>query len=178
MLADPAGADSGAFWIELRADLVRWLSRRLRGAFDVDDIASEAVMKALQRFGRHEAPPRALAWRWLQRVAQNRLASLVRRAKGTLVLGFGALEPIESAVPVANLASHGPADIVAHLQQIARGTRRRVLDLLPMTNAQMAKEIGVSERAIEQARRWLREQALAIGDSRRSASGPSVSRDG
>jgi DNA-directed RNA polymerase specialized sigma24 family protein len=144
----------------LHRDVSRWV-RRLVPVRDAEDLASEVVSRGLAKLGRQGLPwPQLRSW---GRRAACRLAiDQWRRAQRSGLWMVVDMDAIATRGPELLAAPEAEA-IVAALRSGATGLRREVLENLLrglVSSSVLAVRLGKSVRAIEMARRWLREEAL------------------
>ena len=154
------GEPDGDPWLMLHRDVSRWV-RRLVPVRDAEDLASEVVSRGLAKLGRQGLPwPQLRSW---GRRAACRLAiDQWRRAQRSGRLMVVDMDAIATRGPELLAAPEAEA-IVAALRSGATGLRREVLENLLrglVSSSVLAVRLGKSVRAIEMARRWLREEAL------------------
>lgn len=157
-----SAGEAGRRWLQvhqrLTASLLRW-----RGVHEAEDVASEVVRRGLWHVDIVSEPwPRV--WVWAKTVARNvvrdRLRAESRRPRSLLVdLDLMASRELAEAAPSPS------AQRLLGLVGEASGLRRRVLqELLTRieTNEVLARRLGVTVRAVEKARQWIRQQLAGM----------------
>jgi RNA polymerase sigma-70 factor (ECF subfamily) len=96
------GEDASRFWRERRADLRRFVSRRVADRDEVDDIVQDVLVRAHESMHQLQSPERLPAW--LARIAAHRIVDLhrARRPQAELPEDLAAAEAEDD--PVAELA--------------------------------------------------------------------------
>ncbi len=159
----------GRTWRAVQSELTPWLACRVRPPLEPEDIASEVVRRGL-RCPDLTTLAWPQLWTWAVKTALHHAFDLLRghqRRPCSLLA-----EP--DRLPQRGLAE-GDAphalQLVNALRLRAAGTRLQVLEMLAaeeVCNAEMAVRLGISKRAIEQARQWLRGEAAKLRDDARS----------
>jgi DNA-directed RNA polymerase specialized sigma24 family protein len=159
--------EAGCRWLQVHQRLTTSLAG-WRGVHEAEDVASEVVLRGLRHVDIvSESWPRV--WVWAKTVAQNvvrdRLRAESRRPRSLLadLDGMASRE-------LTGVAPSPSAQRLLGLVGEASGLRRRVLqELLTSieTNDVLARRLGVTVRAVEKARQWIREQLAGIRSPRR-----------
>ena len=158
-------------WLVLRSDLERWIGRRFGPSVDAGNVASEAMLIAMHNCPYCPVLAPKVVWAWMRSTAVHRIADSRRGSKRHTVEIHANLDAWVSKVNGAG--SRSSADLVVALRETARGASSSVLRLLESgmsRNADMARALGVSVRAVERARQRLRALALALRQRRNSGS--------
>jgi len=161
----------GLDWQRLRDELTAWLQYRFR-SIDAANVAGDAVLLAMTRFGCESIVAPARVWSWLRRTAVNRVYYDHRRAKRYPITILGEMD-----VP-ANADGgdrSGGLRLVDEMLRATRGIEHQVLIMLlesSRTNEQMAACIGANKRTIERARMRLRQRFQESLRNRRDDAGP------
>jgi RNA polymerase sigma-70 factor (ECF subfamily) len=142
MLAPPSlqGDDAGRFWRERRADLRRFVSRRVADRDEVDDIVQDVLVRAHESMHQLESADRLPAW--LARIAANRIVDhyRARRPFDELPDDLAAAEPDDDAVQA--LAPCLPAMVDLLPDTYRDAVRLSELDGLPQR--EVARRLGLS----------------------------------
>jgi DNA-directed RNA polymerase specialized sigma24 family protein len=165
-----AANQRGRDWQRLRDDLTAWLQCRFRRV-DAANIAGDAVLFAMLRFGAEPIASRGMAWSWLCRTAVNRVYHDHRRAKRCVVSFVSAMDSIESVRVTGRTRAMG---LVEEMLVATRGIEHQVLVMLwagSPTNREMAAFMGVDRRTIERARAKLRHRFRELLGIRREGAG-------
>ncbi len=155
-----SGGDSaehaGRRWQCLREELAAWLSRRCRRGIDVENVAGDAVVLAMQRFGHEPEAANGMIWRWLCSTSLRRVYCDHRKAMRCAIFCSSDLDALTCCPGVEGTKA---AKVVQTMLATTHGVQLRVLQALSLgcvTNEAMAEAIGVDKRTIERARAELR----------------------
>jgi RNA polymerase sigma-70 factor (ECF subfamily) len=142
MPAPPSLQGEGAsrFWRERRADLRRFVSRRVADRDEVDDIVQDVLVRAHESMHQLASPDRLPAW--LARIAANRIVDhyRARRPFDELPDDLAAAEPDDNAVQA--LAPCLPAMVDRLPGTYRDALRLSELDGLPQR--EVAQRLGLS----------------------------------
>lgn len=156
------GAES-CVWGELQPRLVGWIERHSRPPIDAEEIASETILRGLREFGSCPCWSRDRVLAWCRTTARHLVVDEVRRIRRrALVAGTALLQEAVTAPPA--VGNEFARRVVVELKEGAGATERRVIEL-PLggaSNAELARELGVTLRTIERYRQSLRARAGAI----------------
>jgi len=168
---DDAAEPAGIGWQRLHQELTAWLVQRFRPGIDAANVAGDAVLLALRRFGRDPKEASGRIWRWLCRTAENLVFADHRKTKRCTIVFTNESDFVASALGVDRTASDL---LVEHMLATAHGVEREVVRLLRAgcpTNQEMAAAIQVEPRTIERARYRLRRQFAELLEIRRTSVG-------
>lgn len=134
------GEPATRFWRERRADLRRFVSRRVADRHEVDDIVQDVLVRAHESMHQLESAERLPAW--LARIAANRIVDhyRARRPFDELPEGLAAGEPEDD--PVQRLAPCLPAMVDQLPAPYRDALRLSELDGLPQR--EVALRLGIS----------------------------------
>lgn len=156
-------------WAALLRHLT-WTARR-RGWFAIaEDLASEAIERTIAALGPTPTRSHAAVWCFASTTCNRLIVDAVRdrdRSGAGTAASSDACDEIEwrRVDPAATTNDDSRGYFLRTLHAVCRGTQRRILHLLqdrPITNAEMAAELGLSRRAIELARHAIRAKAERI----------------
>jgi DNA-directed RNA polymerase specialized sigma24 family protein len=168
---DAAKVPAGIFWQRLREELTVWLLSRVRRGVDAENIAGDAVLLALRRFGLGHHPAVGAIWGWLCKTALHRVYYDHRKALRCALIFSGDVDAVQASPCVEEaLASR----VVDHMVTGSSGVDHRVLKLLQAgspTNRDMAETLGVDCRTIERARARLRRRFAILIKNRSKSVG-------
>lgn len=154
-------------WERLRAELVRFVTPRVRDAVAADDIVHDVLLRAFDQLAGPQPPVRLKAW--LYRVTRNAIVDHYRARRPTAELGGD----FELAAPEAGGADDPSAErdlagCLAPLLETLPETYRRALvlaevDDLPQMEIARREALSLSgaKSRVQRARRMLREAVLA-----------------
>ena len=134
------GDGASRFWRERRADLRRFVSRRVADRHEVDDIVQDVLVRAHESMHQLESPDRLPAW--LARIAANRIVDHYRARLPVDELSdeLSAAEPEDD--PVQALAPCLPAMVDRLPETYRDAVRLSELDGLPQR--EVAQRLGLS----------------------------------
>ncbi len=159
---DDSAEHAGRRWQCLREELVAWLSRRCRRGIDVENVAGDAVVLAMQRFRHELEAANGMIWRWLCSTSLRRVYYDHRKAMRCAVLYSGDLDELPKCSDVSGTKA---AQVVQKMLACSCGVELQVLQALALgsvTNQAMAAAIGVDKRTIERSRARLRRRFAVL----------------
>jgi RNA polymerase sigma-70 factor, ECF subfamily len=137
----PQPSDAGTrFWRERRADLRRFVSRRVADRHEVDDIVQDVLVRAHESMHQLESPDRLPAW--LARIAANRIVDhyRARRPFDELPDDLSAAEPEEDAVQALAPCLPAMVDLLPATYRDAL----RLAELEGLPQREVAQRLGLS----------------------------------
>lgn len=151
------GEPANRFWRERRADLRRFVSRRVADRHEVDDIVQDVLVRAHESMHQLESPDRLSAW--LARIAANRIVDHYRARRPFEELPEDVAAGETEDDPVQALAPCLPAMVDRLPGTYRDALRLSELDGLPQR--EVAQRLGLSlsgaksrvQRGREQLRR-------------------------
>lgn len=148
-----------------RPGLISWLKRRGMPRWAAEDMADQAILRSVRKFGWGACTAEAVAWTY--RVADNMAKRAWRAAAGAVFVCAVDLDQLRAGrasngadiPPVAEIVDMMWPDLSRPEQQVATFLLAGIWD-----NRTIANRLGISVRAVEQTRQKLRSRASDAGN--------------
>lgn len=128
----------------------------------MENVAGDAVVLAIQRFGHEPEAATGEIWRWFCSTSLRRVYYDHRKAVRCAIFCSSELDALPYCPGVEGMTA---AKVVRTMLATTHGVQLRVLQALSLgrvTNETMAEAIGVDKRTIERARAELRQRFTVL----------------
>lgn len=153
----PAGCSGDPEW---RPGLISWLKRRGMPRWTAEDLADQAILRSVRKFGWGACTTEAVAWTY--RVADNMAKRAWRAAVGAVFVYGVDLDQLRAGHGSTHTETPHVAEIVDLMwPDLSRPEQEVATFLLAgiWDNRTIANHLRISVRAVEQARQKLRSRA-------------------